>query len=133
MNTTSLSTLASAASLPSFNGAVSMWSPATSIVQAAAESRSFWATARTWLRDLFTPSLMRDVERGTALSALGRFYAQRTFVSTNGRQVAALHNCGATIESQRELRQGIISRLETHYDRMRHNAETLKLPYNVAG
>jgi hypothetical protein len=65
MNTTSLSTHASAASLPLFNDAVSMWSPATSIVQAAAvkdKSHSFLATARAWFRDLFTPSLMREVE-----------------------------------------------------------------------
>ena len=65
MNTTSLPTKTSVASWPSLNGGVSMRSPATSIVLAApvkGESRSFWATARTWLLDLFTAPSMRDVE-----------------------------------------------------------------------
>jgi len=65
MNTTSLPTQTSVASWPSLNGGVSMRSPATFIVPAAAvkrESRSFWATARTWLLDLFTAPSVRDVE-----------------------------------------------------------------------
>jgi hypothetical protein len=58
MNTTSLPTQASVASWLSLNGAVSTQFSATSIVLAAAvqgESHSFLATARRWLRDLFTP------------------------------------------------------------------------------
>jgi len=46
MNTTSWPTQASVASWQSLKG----------------ESRSFWATARTWLLDLFTAPSMRDVE-----------------------------------------------------------------------
>jgi hypothetical protein len=66
MNTTSLPTQASVASWPSLNGAVSTQSSVTSIVLAAAvqgESHSFLATARTWLRDLFTPPSTQDLER----------------------------------------------------------------------
>ena len=66
MNTTSLPTQASVASWPSLNGAVSTQSSATSIVLAAAvqgESHSFLTTARTWLRDLFTPPSTQDLER----------------------------------------------------------------------
>jgi hypothetical protein len=66
MNTTSLPTQASVASWPSLNGAVSTQSSATSIVLAAAvqgESHSFLATARTWLRDLFTPPSTQDLEQ----------------------------------------------------------------------
>ena len=66
MNTTSLPTQASVASWPSLNGAVSTQSSATSIVLAVAvqgESHSFLATARTWLRDLFTPPSTQDLER----------------------------------------------------------------------
>ena len=80
MNTTSLPTQASVASWPSLNGAVSTQSSATSIVLAAAvqgESHSFLATARTWLRGLVYSTL--DSRPGTALSALGRFYARRAF------------------------------------------------------
>jgi hypothetical protein len=46
MNTTSCPAQASVASWQSPKG----------------ESRSFWATARTWLLDLFTAPSMRDVE-----------------------------------------------------------------------
>ena len=46
MNTTSWPTQASVASWASLEG----------------ESRSFWATARTWLLELFTSALTRDVE-----------------------------------------------------------------------
>jgi hypothetical protein len=66
MNTTSLPTQASVASWPSLNVAVSTQSSATSIVLVAAvqgESDSFLATARTWLRDLFTPPSTQDLER----------------------------------------------------------------------
>jgi hypothetical protein len=65
MYTTSLPTQPSAASLPSLNDGVSMQSPGTPIALAAAvkgESRNFWATARTWLLTLFTPTSIRDVE-----------------------------------------------------------------------
>ena len=66
MNTTSLPTQASVASCLSMNGAVSTQSSATSIVLAAAVqggSHSFLATARTRLRDLFTPASTQDLER----------------------------------------------------------------------
>ena len=66
MNTTSLPTQASVASCLSMNGAVSTQSSATSIVLAAAVqegSHSFLATARTWLRALFTPASTQDLER----------------------------------------------------------------------
>src|ERR1700730_5152571 len=73
MNTTSLPTQTSLASWPSLNGAVSTQSSATSIVLAPhsgawvravqGESHRFLATARTWLRDLFTPPSTQDLER----------------------------------------------------------------------
>src|SRR5260370_39364990 len=63
----SLPTQASIASWRSLNGGVSMLSPATSIVLAAAvkgESRSLRATEPTRLMDLFTATSMRVIEPG---------------------------------------------------------------------
>jgi len=66
MHTTSLHTQGSGASCLSLNVAAPPQSSATSIVLAAVvqgESHSFLATARTWLRDLFTPPSTQDLKR----------------------------------------------------------------------
>lgn len=80
MNTTSLPTQASVASWLSMNGAVSTQSSATSIVLAAAVqggSHSFPGYGAHAAPGLVYSSL--DPRPGTALSALGRFYARRAF------------------------------------------------------
>ncbi len=89
MNTTSWPTQASVASWASLEG----------------ESRSFWATARTWLLELFTSALTRDVEPrclpSVAFTPSGPLVYQWQIhrstaqdgvpLSTNGRYIAALH------------------------------------------
>ena len=101
MNTTSLPTQASVASWPSLNGGVSMRSPESPIVLAAAakgKSRSFWAAAHTWLLDLFTAPPMPEVEPRRVPSV-------------------AFTPSGP-----------LVYEWETYSDRMGHNAERLKFP-----